>query len=211
MKLVFLGPPGAGKGTQAEILSNKINVPHISTGEVFRENISHHTKLGKEAEKLINAGRLAPDEVVNNMVRKKLEKLNKGYILDGYPRTLPQAEFLDSIQDIGKVLNMDLDEKNIVERISGRRVCEDCGKMYHVKYNPPEKKGICSKCSGKLVQRVDDEPEHVKKRLEVYNEQTSPLIGYYEKQGKLIHIDASKSIEEVSEKIFEKIKIKFSI
>jgi adenylate kinase len=203
MKLVFLGPPGAGKGTQAKILSKKLNIPHISTGDIFRENMKKQTELGKKAAEYTSKGLLVPDEITNAMVGQRLKQKDceRGFILDGYPRTIPQAKFLDSIQTIEKVINFGLSDDEIVKRISERRTCKYCDTVYHLTYKRPKQKGICDKCSGQLVQRDDEKPRVVKKRLEVYKKQTEPLIDYYKNKGMLINVDATPSIEKVHKKV----------
>jgi adenylate kinase len=203
MKLIFLGPPGAGKGTQAKILAENIQIPQISTGDIFRLNIKNKTELGLEAIKYTDKGLLVPDEVTNAMVKDRLENDDcvKGYILDGYPRTINQAEFLSKIQNIDKVVNFQLSDDEIIRRISARRTCLNCGAMYSLSYKPPVKENVCDKCSSEIVQREDDKPNAVKKRLEVYNKQTEPLIDYYEEKGLLVNIDASPGIKEISEKV----------
>ena len=205
MKLVFLGPPGAGKGTQAKIVSERHKIPHISTGDIFRENMKKQTELGKKAAEYSNKGLLVPDEVTNGMVEKRLKESDckNGFILDGYPRTIPQAEFLDSIMKIDKVINFELSDEEVVKRISGRRTCSKCGTAYHLLYMKPKKNSICDKCNSPLVQREDEKPEVVKKRLEVYKKQTSPLIDYYKKKKLLVDVDAYPSIGEVTEKIMQ--------
>jgi adenylate kinase len=197
MKLVFLGPPGAGKGTQAKLLAAKLNVPHISTGDIFRENIRKQTELGKKAAEYSNKGFLVPDDITNEMVKERLKK-EQGYILDGYPRTINQAEFLDSIQKIDKVINFELEDNEIIKRISGRRTCRSCGSVYHVEFSKPKVEGVCDKCDSEIVQREDEKPDVVKKRLDVYKSQTEPLIDYYNKKGILVDIDAYPTIEEIS-------------
>jgi adenylate kinase len=202
-RLVFLGPPGSGKGTQAKILSEKLKIPHISTGDIFRANIKGEIDLGKKASEYMNKGLLVPDEVTNAMVAKRLkeEDCKKGFILDGYPRTIPQADFLDSISKIDKVINFELGDDEIIKRISGRRTCKNCGVAYHIVFLKPKKKGICDKCNSELIQRDDEKPEVVKKRLEVYKKQTEPLIGYYQKKKILVDIDAFPRIEEISKEV----------
>jgi adenylate kinase len=203
MKLIFLGPPGTGKGTQAKILSARLGIPHISTGDIFRMNIKEGTDLGKKASEFMNKGLLVPDSVTNSMVENRLKEKDckKGFILDGYPRTIPQAEFLGRIAGIDHVINFSLDDKEIIKRISGRRTCKNCGTPYHIEYMKPKKDGICDKCSIPLVQRDDEKPESVKKRLEVYTKQTEPLIGYYREKGLLADVDAFPAIEAVTEKV----------
>jgi len=205
MKLIFLGPPGAGKGTQAEIISQKLSIPHISTGDIFRQNIKNKTELGLRAEEIINKGDLVPDDITNAMVQDRLNKedCTKGYILDGYPRTIPQAEFLDSIDKIDKVINFELDDKEVIKRISGRRTCTKCHAMYHIYFNKPKNDSICDKCGGQLVQRDDQKPAVVKNRLQVYKNQTQPLIDYYTKKGLLVNIDARPSIEIITNNVME--------
>ncbi|MBN2422990.1 adenylate kinase [Candidatus Woesearchaeota archaeon] len=208
MKLIFLGPPGAGKGTQAEKLSKELAIPHISTGDIFRENIKNQTELGVKAKSFIDQGLLVPDEVTNNMVKNRLNKedCSNGYILDGYPRTVNQADFLSVIQDIDKVINFTLSDEQIIKRISGRRTCKKCGAIFHIMWKKPKKQGICDNCGSQLVQRSDEMPETVKKRLDVYNQQTSPLINYYKKKDLLVNVDASPSIDEIFNNVLDFIK-----
>ena len=203
MKFVFLGPPGAGKGTQAKILSKKINIPAISTGDIFRENIKDQTELGKKAVEYTIKGLLVPDQVTNGMVEQRLMKLDcaNGFILDGYPRTINQAKFLDNIETIDKVINFVLTDKEVIRRISGRRTCKNCGAIYHIDFLKSKKKGVCDKCNIKLTQRKDDKPMAVKKRLQVYKKQTEPLIEYYNKKGILINIDSNPTIKEIGHKV----------
>jgi adenylate kinase len=207
VNLVFLGPPGAGKGTQAKIISEKLKIPHISTGDIFRENIKNKTALGEKASGYMNQGFLVPDEVTNEMVKDRLKRGDcNGFILDGYPRTIPQAEFLGGIVKLSKVINFELDEKEIVSRISGRRTCKGCGTPYHIEYLKPKVNGKCDKCSGELVQRDDEKPDVVKKRLEVYEKQTAPLIGYYKDKKILIDVSAQPEITQVTSKVLSIIK-----
>lgn len=205
MKLVLLGPPGSGKGTQAKILAKKINVPQVSTGDLFRENLKNETELGLKAKSFMEQGLLVSDEVTNGMAKERLERddCKEGYILDGYPRTIDQAKFLDSVQEIDKVINFELSEEEVVKRISGRRTCKKCGSMFHLIFKKPKQDNICDNCGSELMQRTDDLPEAVKVRLEVYKKQTEPLIDYYTKQGKILNVSALPSIEEVSEKVLE--------
>ena len=200
MKLVLLGPPGAGKGTQASIISRKFNIPHISTGDLFRENIRDKTELGKKVVEYSSKGLLVPDNITNEMVAQRLMKMDcaNGFILDGYPRTIAQAKFLDKIQTIDKAINFQPTDQEVVRRISGRRTCPNCGAVYHIIYKKPKKKNICDKCSSELVQRDDEKPKVVKKRLEVYKKETTPLIEYYTKKGILENISAKPSIKDVT-------------
>jgi len=203
MKFVFLGPPGAGKGTQAKILSKKLNIPAISTGDIFRENIKDQTELGKKAVEYTSKGLLVPDSVTNSMVEQRLMKMDcaNGFILDGYPRTINQAKFLDEIETIDKVVNFVLTDDEVVRRISGRRTCSNCNGIYHVDFLKPKKKDVCDKCNIKLTQREDDKPKAVKKRLIVYKKQTEPLIEYYNKKRILSNIDSNPTIKEISHKV----------
>jgi adenylate kinase len=201
MKLVFLGPPGAGKGTQAKIISGMLGIPHISTGDIFRENMKNSTPLGKKAAEYSSKGLLVPDEITNAMVKDRLAKpdCSDGYILDGYPRTINQADYLSSIQKIDKVINFVLEEEEIISRISGRRTCKACGAIYNVNHIKPKQEGVCDSCKGILVQRDDEMPDVVKKRLHVYNEQTEPLIDYYRKKGLLKDIDSLPPVDKITE------------
>lgn len=210
MRLVLLGPPGAGKGTQASAIVNEYKIPHISTGDMFRENINNNTDLGKEAKKYMDQGNLVPDELVVSMVADRIKKddCKDGFLLDGFPRTLVQGEELDKVLSslglkLDRVINLDLDESVVVERIIGRRICPECGATYHVKFNPPKEENICDKCSSKLLQREDDTKEVVEQRYRVYEEQTEPLIDYYNKQNLIMNIDGSKDIDEISKDIIE--------
>ncbi len=204
MKLVILGPPGAGKGTQAEYIVEKYNIPHISTGDIFRENIKNNTELGKEAKSYMDKGLLVPDDLVIALVEDRLNKddAKEGFLLDGFPRTVAQAVSLDSILDknddkLTKVINISVDPEILIERAVGRRVCKTCGMTYHVKFNPPKEEGICDKDGTKLIQRDDDTEETVKTRISVYFDQTAPLIDYYRAQNLLIDIDGAKDIDKV--------------
>ena len=198
--LVFFGPPGAGKGTQANLISNEYNLPHISTGDIFRDNFRNNTPLGLKVKGYMDRGELVPDEIVVDIVKDRLLKddCKKGFILDGYPRTIPQAEFLDSIAKIDRVLNFRLADDEIIKRISGRRTCKSCGTAYHIINLKPKREGICDKCNSPLVQRDDEKPEVVKERISVYKRQTEPLIDYYKKKKLLVEIDAYLGIEEVN-------------
>ncbi len=188
MKLTIMGPPGGGKGTQAEKLCEKLGIPHISTGAIIRKAISEKTPLGLEAESYIAEGQLVPDDLVIAMVKERLNESDcaKGYILDGFPRTIPQAEAMaDMGIDLDFALNLDVSDDAIVERLGGRRECKNCAAPYHVKYNPPKEDGKCDKCGGELITRSDDVPETIRRRLEVYHEQTEPLIEFYAERGLL--------------------------
>ncbi|MBU5479562.1 adenylate kinase [Eubacterium sp. MSJ-13] len=208
MKIIMLGAPGAGKGTHAKKITEKYGIPAISTGDIFRENIKNGTELGKKAKEYMDAGNLVPDELVCDLVvdRLKQDDCKKGYILDGFPRTIPQAEALTEAlakdgDAIDYALEIFLEDQAIIDRMGGRRVCKSCGATYHVVNIPPKKEGVCDECDGELIIRDDDAPETVKKRLDVYHEQTAPLIDYYKKQGILKVIDGSKGLDTCFEEI----------
>ena len=210
MRLILLGPPGAGKGTQASAIVKEYNIPHISTGDIFRSNIKEGTDLGRKAKEYIDKGLLVPDEVVISIVKDRLaeEDCKSGFLLDGFPRTLEQGEALDTTLDemnisLDKVVNIEVELKDLVGRAVGRRICRNCGATYHVEFNPPKNEGKCDVCSGELYQRDDDTEETVKKRFSVYQEQTKPLIDYYSKKGLILNVDGSKGIEEISNSILE--------
>ena len=204
MKVVMLGAPGAGKGTQAKMIATKYNVPHISTGDIFRANIKEGTELGKKAKSYMDQGLLVPDELVVDLVvdRIQQEDCKDGYILDGFPRTIPQAEALDAALSklntkLDVALDIDVADDFIVKRMGGRRACLGCGATYHIVNIPPKKEGICDTCGAELVLRDDDKPETVEKRLAVYHEQTQPLIDYYKNSGILVTLDGTKDMNEV--------------
>lgn len=208
MKVVLLGPPGAGKGTQAKLIINHYGIPHLSTGDVFRRNIAEGTDLGKQALEYINKGNLVPDGLTIAIVEElmKHDKCNIGFLMDGYPRTVKQAEALDRILEenndtLNAVLLIDVKMEYILDRMTGRRVCEKCGASYHVEYNPPKQLNACNLCGGKLIQRKDDSEEVVRGRLEVYKNQTSPLIKYYEDRNELYRVDGTMPINDVFEAI----------
>ena len=210
MKIVLLGPPGAGKGTQAKSISNRYSIPHISTGDIFRKNISEETPLGIEAKRYMDNGQLVPDEVTINMVKDRLtwEDCKNGYLLDGFPRTVAQAEALEEFlagrnEELDTALCIEVPKDFILERMTGRRVCLQCGASYHIKFNPPTKEGVCDVCGSEVVQRKDDVEETVKERLEVYERQTQPLIDFYKTKNLLSTVDGTKAINEVFESICE--------
>ena len=210
MKLILLGAPGAGKGTQAEFISEKCNIPTISTGNIIRAALKNGTEMGKAAKSYIDAGKLVPDEVVIGIIKERLaeEDCKNGYILDGFPRTIPQAEALDQMGDtVDTVLSIEVEDSEIVKRMSGRRVCEKCGTSYHTEFKKPEKEGICNLCGGNLVIRKDDEPATVLDRLKVYHEQTEPLMAYYEAQGKLISVRGMETVEKTTKAVFKALEI----
>lgn len=201
MKLILLGAPGAGKGTQAEKICQKNNIPTISTGNILREALKSGTEMGLKAKSYMESGQLVPDEILIGIIQDRLaqEDCKNGFILDGFPRTIPQAEALDKMGIvIDKVIDIEVADDKIVERMSGRRVCETCGATYHLLYNKPEVEGKCGKCGGALVQRKDDHPDTVKERLHVYHEQTEPLKDYYEKQGKLRIVEGQEEVADTT-------------
>ena len=207
MRLVLVGPPGAGKGTQAEFIAEHFAIPQISTGDIFRANVSGGTDLGKLAKKFMDAGDLVPDEVTIAMVRDRLGAPDAaaGFLLDGFPRNVAQAYELDgTLNDLGTsldvVLEMDVDHDEVVRRLSGRRLCKKCGHVWHVEFDPPSVPGICDRCGSELYQRDDDQPETVRHRLEVYAEQTTPLIEFYAGRGQLVVMDAAGPVEDVTER-----------
>ena len=204
MKIIMLGAPGAGKGTQAKKIAEKYSIPHISTGDIFRANIKEGTELGKKAKTYMDQGLLVPDELVVDLVvdRVKQDDCAKGYVLDGFPRTIPQAESLDAaLEKIGEkidfAINVEVPDENIVRRMSGRRACLGCGATYHIEHIPPKTEGICETCGKELVLRDDDKPETVTKRLNVYHEQTQPLIDYYTNKKVLAEVDGTKDMADV--------------
>ncbi len=206
MKLIFLGAPGAGKGTQAEIIAAKLNIPTISTGNIIREALANGTEMGLKAKSFIEAGKLVPDDVVIGIIKERLadEDCNGGFILDGFPRTIPQAEALDNMGIIiDKVVDIDVPDENIVNRMSGRRVCKACGSSYHIENKKPKVEGICDNCGGELQIRKDDAPETVLDRLNVYHEQTEPLKDYYSKCGKLRSVEGTAPITEITAAILK--------
>lgn len=208
MKIIMLGAPGAGKGTQAKKIADQYGIPHISTGDIFRANIKNGTELGKKAKEYMDQGALVPDELTCDLVMDRIKKddAQKGFVLDGFPRTIPQAEALSAALDrIGQsmdyAIDVDVPDDSIVNRMSGRRACVGCGATYHVVAAPPKTEGKCDRCGGDLIIRDDDKPETVQKRLSVYHEQTQPLIDYYQKQGILRSVDGTQDLEKVFEDI----------
>ena len=208
MKMIMLGAPGAGKGTQAKKIAEKYGIPHISTGDIFRANIKNGTELGNKAKSYMEKGLLVPDELTCDLVVDRIaqEDCKNGYVLDGFPRTIPQAEALKAA--LGKMgttidyaINVEVPDENIVKRMGGRRACLACGCTYHVVYNAPKVEDVCDVCGAKLVLRDDDKPETVKKRLDVYHEQTQPLIDFYDKEGVLVEVDGTQNLEDVFQAI----------
>ena len=201
MKLILLGAPGAGKGTQAEVICEKLSIPAISTGNIIREALKSGTEMGKRAKSYMDEGKLVPDEVVIGIIKDRLaqDDCKNGFILDGFPRTIPQAEALDAMGvEIDAVLDLEVADEDIITRMSGRRVCESCGSSYHTLYKQPKVEGKCDICGGTLVQRKDDHPDTVKDRLRVYHEQTEPLKDYYEKQGKLKIVEGQEEVADTT-------------
>lgn len=206
MKIIFLGAPGAGKGTQAEIVAEKFGIPTVSTGNIIREALKNGTEMGLKAKAFIEAGQLVPDEVVIGIIKERLAKddCKNGFILDGFPRTIPQAESLDAMGiSIDKVVDIEVPDENIMERMTGRRVCGTCGASYHLMFKKPLKDGICDSCGGELVQRKDDAPETVSDRLKVYHEQTEPLKDFYGKAGKLSVVEGLGTVSEITERVLK--------
>ena len=215
MRLIMLGAPGAGKGTQALLLSKAYNIPQISTGDILRANIKNETDLGKKAKEYMDKGLLVPDELVVEIVKDRLtqDDCKNGFILDGFPRTIPQAKALDEALDqmgikLDRAVNVHVPDENIITRMSGRRVCPQCGASYHVfEFKKPAEENICDECSSNLIQRDDDKEETVRKRLEIYHEQTKPLIEYYQNRGILSTVDGVGDVEEISNRIKEALEV----
>lgn len=209
MKLVLLGPPGAGKGTQATGIAEKYSIPHISTGDIFRFNIKNETELGKEVKGYLDRGELVPDALTVRIVNDRLTQADceNGFLLDGFPRTIAQAEALDeslanNTEALDAVINIDVEKDVLISRLSGRRVCKDCGQTYHAVNHPPKVEGVCDVCGGPVIHRADDSEETVRNRIAVYEDQTAPLIAYYEKKDLLLTVDGQEPVATVQEKIF---------
>ena len=211
MKITIIGPPGGGKGTQAEILCEKLSIPHISTGAIIRNAIREKTELGIVAEDFIKKGQLVPDKLVIDMVSNRLleEDCENGYILDSFPRTLPQADAMDEIgMELDVALNLLVSDEVIVDRLGGRRECKVCAAPYHVKFNPPEKDGVCDKCGGALITRADDVPDIIRQRLSVYHSETEPLIDFYKEKVILVNVAGRDSIEDTTDAVLEALGVK---
>jgi adenylate kinase len=207
VRVVLVGPPGAGKGTQAQFLASHLSIPKISTGDIFRDNVSHGTKLGRQAQKYMERGDLVPDEVTIAMVTDRLadDDAQAGFLLDGFPRNLPQAETLKKMlaswdTKLDVVLELVVDDDEVVRRLSGRRGCRRCGRIWHVVFDPPVELGICDDCGGELFQRDDDREETIRHRLEVYQQQTTPLVSFYADEGTLLGLDATGPVDEITER-----------
>ncbi|MCR4597136.1 MAG: adenylate kinase [Lachnospiraceae bacterium] len=208
MKIIMLGAPGAGKGTQAKMIADRYGIPHVSTGDIFRANIKNGTELGKQAKAYMDKGELVPDELTVKILLDRVAQADckNGYVLDGFPRTIPQAEVLDKElgrlgESIDYAIDVDVPDENIVKRMGGRRACVTCGATYHIEHVPPKKEGICDNCGGELILRDDDKPETVQNRLNVYHTQTQPLIDFYNAKGVLREVDGTKDMMEVFDSI----------
>ena len=210
MRIIMMGPPGVGKGTEAVILVKHFNIPHISTGNIFRELFHDDTEIGKIAKSYIDRGELVPDDITNEIVHQRLSKddVKDGFLFDGYPRNIAQAEALDKMLEeknwtLDAVINFQATDELIIERISGRRVCKNCGAVYHIHNKPPKTEGVCDQCGGQLIQRDDDKQETVLRRLRIYYDQTEPVIGYYKDSGLIVNIDGSQTIEKTNADIMK--------
>ena len=210
MKLIFLGAPGAGKGTQAEIVCEKCDIPAISTGNILREALKSGTSMGLKAKEYMERGELVPDDILIGIIKDRLSEpdCKNGFVLDGFPRTIPQAEALDNMGiELDKVIDIEVADSEIVKRMSGRRVCEDCGSSYHTVYKKPDTDGKCNNCGGTLSQRKDDHPDTVKERLRVYHDQTEPLKDYYSKQDKLLIVEGQEEVKDTTRLVLEALGI----
>ncbi len=214
MKIILLGAPGAGKGTQAKVISEKLEIPHISTGDIFRANIKGNTPLGIKVKEYLDNGELVPDELTVEIVKDRLgnDDCAKGYILDGFPRTIPQAEYLDKVLNemntsIDLALLIDVKDEDIITRMSGRRVCTNCGATYNIVFNPTKVEGICDTCNSAIIQRADDSAETVLNRLETYHKQTQPLIDYYKKANKLVVAEGAEEVKDTTERVLKALEI----
>ncbi|MFZ5391123.1 MAG: adenylate kinase [Patescibacteria group bacterium] len=207
-QFVIIGPQGSGKGTQAKRLAAGFGLVHISTGEIFRQAVSSGSDLGQQVKKVIDQGQLMPDDITNHLVATRLKESSQGFILDGYPRTLAQAEFLYKLEPGILVINLDLPDEEAVARIAGRRNCLKCGAVYHIDYQPPKKEGICDNCGANLSQRDDDVPEVIRQRLQTYHNQTEPLLNFYKQKGVLLTIDGRPAIDKVGQSIENNLQLK---
>jgi adenylate kinase len=213
MKLVFIGPPGVGKGTYAKAVSEKFGIPHISTGDIFREEIKKGSELGKRVKEFLDKGLLVPDDIVIEVVKQRLsmDDCRKGFILDGFPRTLQQAEALEQFASPEWAFLFQARDETILERLGGRRVCPNCGAIYHIKYMPPKVPGICDKCGTPLIQRKDDTPEVIMERLKIYREQFTPIILFYKERGRLVEIDANEQADKVVPVVIERLRKLYNV
>lgn len=200
-KIVLLGPPGSGKGTQAEMMEDELGLVRLSTGDLLREAVRNQTELGKQAKVFMDSGGLVPNELVIGLMKEKIDGLKGGFILDGFPRTVQQAEFLDEIMELDAAINLDVDDDELVSRLTKRRSCPQCNAVYHLLYKPPKKEDSCDKCSSALYQRSDDTEETVRQRLKVYRDNTFPLIEYYRKKNKLVDIDGKGDIRDIFQRV----------
>jgi adenylate kinase len=213
MKLVFIGPPGVGKGTYAKAVSEKFGIPHISTGDIFREEIKKGSELGKKVKEFLDKGLLVPDDIVIEVVKQRLsmDDCRKGFILDGFPRTLQQAEALEQFASPEWAFLFQARDETILERLGGRRVCPKCGAIYHIKNMPPKVPGICDKCGTPLIQRKDDTPEVIMERLKIYREQFTPIILFYKERGRLVEIDANEQADKVVPVVIERLRKLYNV